>query len=115
CIYFQVDAFILTYAVNERASYENVYLKWAPELRRFSPKAKIILAGTKTDLRTNSPKHVRTEEGEKLAKNIGAHGFIENSSKIQKNIDSTFEMAILAAITDKNFIKKKRKVECWIL
>lgn len=35
----------MTYAINERNSFENVTHKWAPELRRFAPKAKIILAG----------------------------------------------------------------------
>lgn len=50
---FQVDSFILTYAVNERDSYENVFTKWAPELRRFAPKAKIILAGQLIKITTN--------------------------------------------------------------
>ncbi|KAJ8921720.1 hypothetical protein NQ315_010630 [Exocentrus adspersus] len=113
--YKEVDSFILTYAVNERDSFENVYSKWAPELRRFAPRAKIILVGTKSDLRTYSPAHVSTEEGERLAREIGAHGFIENSSKELRNVDSTFQMAILAAISNTRFIKKKRKSDCWLL
>ncbi|XP_018560954.1 ras-like GTP-binding protein RhoL [Anoplophora glabripennis] len=113
--YKDVDAFILTYAVNERDSFENVFTKWAPELRRFAPKAKIILAGTKCDLRSHSPRHVKTEDGERLARDIEAHGFIENSSKQQRNIDATFQMAILSAISNTRFIKKKRKNDCWLL
>ncbi|KAJ8930598.1 hypothetical protein NQ314_016580 [Rhamnusium bicolor] len=70
---------------------------------------------TKSDLRTNSHRHVRTEEGEKLARDIGANGFIENSSKTQRNIDATFQMAILAAISKENFLKKKRRSDCWFL
>lgn len=107
--YKDVDVFIVTYAVNERTSYENVFLKWAPELRRFAPKAKIIVAGTKRDLRTDSRTHVRLEEGEVLARDINAHGFIENSSKTMSFIDATFQMAISSVIYDQNFLKNKRK------
>lgn len=73
------------------------------------------LSGTKCDLRNHSPRHVKTEEGERLAKDIGANGFIENSSKQLRNIDATFQMAILAAISNTRFIKKKRKNDCWLL
>ncbi|KAG5882030.1 hypothetical protein JTB14_023082 [Gonioctena quinquepunctata] len=96
-------------------SYENVFLKWAPELRRFSPKAKIILAGTKTDLRRDTPSHIRTEKGEMLARDINANGFIENSSKAMSYVDATFQMAISAALFNKNFLKVKKQPQCTCL
>ncbi|CAG9859405.1 unnamed protein product [Phyllotreta striolata] len=107
--YKDVDVFIVTYAVNERTSYENVFLKWAPELKKFAPKAKIIVAGTKQDLRTNSRAHVSHEEGEALAKDVNAHGFIENSSKNMSFIDETFQMAISVVVYNQNFLKAKRR------
>ncbi|XP_023030035.1 cell division control protein 42 homolog [Leptinotarsa decemlineata] len=113
--YKDVDCFILTYAVNERSSFENVFHKWAPELRRFSPKAKLILAGTKTDLRENKRSHIAAEEGEMLARDINANGFIENSSKTMSFIDATFQMAISAALFDKNFLKVKKTSVCTCL
>ncbi|XP_072383969.1 uncharacterized protein [Diabrotica undecimpunctata] len=110
--YKDVDCFIVTYAVNEKTSYENVFLKWAPELKRFSPKAKIILAGTKMDLRRNKPSHITTEQGEELARDINAHGFIENSSKTMSFIDATFQMAISAVMYNRNYLKVKRESSC---
>ncbi|KAG5882029.1 hypothetical protein JTB14_023082 [Gonioctena quinquepunctata] len=92
-------------------SYENVFLKWAPELRRFSPKAKIILA----DLRRDTPSHIRTEKGEMLARDINANGFIENSSKAMSYVDATFQMAISAALFNKNFLKVKKQPQCTCL
>ncbi|CAH1173630.1 unnamed protein product [Phaedon cochleariae] len=106
--YKDVDAFILTYAVDRRASYENVFLKWAPELKRFAPKAKIIVAATKTDLRTKQ-NDLQPEDGEMLARDIGANGFIETSSKLMNNVDKAFEMAISAVLYNKNFLRNRRR------
>nr|CAH7765569.1 unnamed protein product [Callosobruchus chinensis] len=106
--YKDVDCFILTYSVAERASYENVSTKWIPELRRFAPKAKIILAGTKKDLKRDVRDHITTQEGEDLAQFIGANGFIENSSKSMSYVDATFQMAITAVISNKNYLKVNR-------
>jgi len=107
--YKDVDVFIVTYAINERTSYENVFLKWAPELKRFAPKAKIIVAGTKQDLHDGTRRCISYEEGESLARDINAHGFIENSSKTMNFIDATFQMAMSAVLYNQNFLKPKRK------
>ncbi|CAH1968582.1 unnamed protein product [Acanthoscelides obtectus] len=107
--YKDVDCFILTYSVDERTSYENVSSKWIPELRKFAPKAKIILAGTKKDLKRDDPNHITTQEGEDLAQFIGANGFVENSSKSMSFVDATFQMAITSVIQNKNFLNVNRQ------
>jgi len=42
---FQPDLFIITYSVANFTSYENVYARWLPEVRRHCPQAKIMLVG----------------------------------------------------------------------
>jgi len=106
------DSFLLCYSIAERNSFENIRLTWAPELSRCRPVAKIILVATKIDLK--SRRTVSTEEGEALAKEIGAAGFIETSSKNQWNIDAAFQMALMAALVARNH-KKKQKERCHLL
>lgn len=118
--YDKTDLFILCYSVDSLDSYENVYFKWAPELKKFCPTAKIVLAGTKIDLRRNSPdSYITTEQGRLLAKKINANAFIENSSRLNYNVNETFNLAILEVV--KNRLKpvknrrNRRKGECTIL
>jgi small GTP-binding protein len=90
--YKETDVFVLCYSVDDVNSWDNVKEKWAPELKRCCPRAKLILAGTKSDL--VSKRVVSEKDGTRLAKQIKADGFIENSAKLGKNIDETICLAI---------------------
>ncbi|XP_063908921.1 cdc42 homolog isoform X2 [Zophobas morio] len=94
--YKETDVFILCYAVNDVNSWDNVKEKWAPELKRCCPRAKLILAATKCDL--ESERKVPVKEGQRLAKIIKADGFIENSAKIGRSIDETICLALMKYI-----------------
>ncbi|RZB40594.1 ras-like GTP-binding protein RhoL [Asbolus verrucosus] len=108
--YKETDVFILCYAVNDKNSWDNVKEKWAPELRRCCPRAKLVLAATKCDLRTD--RVISEKDGNRLSRLIKADGFIENSAKLGKNINETICMALTVVI---NSISKKDTNNCVIL
>ncbi|KAJ0971801.1 hypothetical protein J5N97_019760 [Dioscorea zingiberensis] len=104
--YRGADIFLLVFSLVSRASYENVFKKWMPELRRFAPNVPIVLVGSKLDLcndtryLANHPSAVAitTADGEKLRQQIGAAAYIECSSKTQKNIKAVFDTAIKVVV-----------------
>lgn len=49
--YPQTDVFLVCFALNNPASFENVRAKWYPEVSHHCPNTPIILVGTKADLR----------------------------------------------------------------
>ncbi|KAF9626321.1 hypothetical protein IFM89_032170 [Coptis chinensis] len=55
--YRGADVFVLAFSLVSRASYENVFKKWIPELQHYAPGVPVVLAGTKLgskDLRGQS-------------------------------------------------------------
>ena len=50
--YSQADAIFLCFSVVKRASFENVRLKWLPEVHNHCPRAPLVLVGMKSDLST---------------------------------------------------------------
>ena len=78
---------ILIYDITSRKTYENIK-NWVTQIKEeVSDKVNIILVGNKIDDEKN--RKVSTEEGEKMAKEIGFY-FYETSAKTGINIDSTF-------------------------
>jgi len=51
--YPQTDVVIIGFSVISPMSYENVKLKWYPEIRHHCPSVPVILCGMKLDLRTD--------------------------------------------------------------
>lgn len=43
--YKEADCFILCYSINNKASIENIKLKWLPELRNLDRRVPIVLVG----------------------------------------------------------------------
>lgn len=52
--YDDVDVIILCYDVTMEDSFENVSIRWVPEVRHFCPGVPLVLVGCKTDLRTSA-------------------------------------------------------------
>ncbi|XP_057949078.1 rac-like GTP-binding protein RAC13 [Malania oleifera] len=115
--YRGADVFLLVFSLISKASFENIYKKWIPELRHYAPNVPIVLVGTKLDLRADrqfllehpgaSP--VSTSEGEELRKMIGASTYIECSSKTQQNVKVVFDAAIKAVLRPSKPKKKPQK------
>ena len=81
------DGIVVTYAVTERKSYENVN-KWMNQIQSLAPKEVIIvLVGNKTDM--EDEREVTMEEGKAMAEKYDAV-FFESSAKTGDNVDSVF-------------------------
>ncbi|KAM9315068.1 rho-related GTP-binding protein RhoU-like [Pholidichthys leucotaenia] len=106
--YKNADVFLLCYSVVRPCSFHNLTNKWLPEIHQHCPTAPLVLVGTQVDLREdvqvlihlaqNQQQPVGTEEGQRLAQELGAVSFAECSALTQKNLKDTFDSAILASI-----------------
>mmetsp|Transcript_28421 Transcript_28421/g.45715 ORF Transcript_28421/g.45715 Transcript_28421/m.45715 type:complete len:104 (+) Transcript_28421:446-757(+) len=86
----------------------NVAAKWEPEIRRHRPGVPIILVGLKSDLRKSQvhkkdyedgrPSIVSCEQGEEMAKNIGATKYMECSALTRDGLEDVFETACCTAM-----------------
>ncbi|XP_055004372.1 rho-related GTP-binding protein RhoG-like [Boleophthalmus pectinirostris] len=104
--YPQTNVFIICFSISSPASYENVLLKWHPEVHHHCPGVPIILVGTKRDLRedpeilkklkeTNATP-VSYSSGQSLAKQIHAVKYLECSALNQDGIKEVFSDAVRA-------------------
>jgi len=125
--YPETDVFLLCFSVISPSSFENIRTKWYPEVSHHCPEAKLILVGTKIDLRDDKDtldslkgeKLPTPDMGQKLAEAIGAQCYLECSALTQEGLKRVFEEAIRAVIgrpdapADNSKTKKKKK--CKIL
>jgi len=117
--YPQTDVFLLCYSVISQSSFANAKSKWMPELSRFAPGVPVILVGNKSDLmsddrtlsalRNRNQRVISKEEGDKLAKEIGAVMHLQCSGLTQKGMKTVFDSAIGAALSRNNSKKSKKK------
>ncbi|KAG6754921.1 hypothetical protein POTOM_039499 [Populus tomentosa] len=110
--YRGADVFLLAFSLISKASYENIYKKWIPELRHYAPNVPIVLVGTKLGKQYHhKPEQSWLENllGEELKKMIGAVIYIECSSKTQQNVKTVFDAAIKVALRPPKPKKKPRK------
>lgn len=94
--------------------------KWFPEVHHHCPGVPCLIVGTQTDLRDDqgvreklakqkmSP--VRKEDGEKMAKELGAVKYVECSALTQFKLKDVFDEAIVAALEPPQVKKPKRKI-----
>ena len=85
-------------------------MQWVPEIMHHCPKTPFLLVGTMVDLRNDvctieklskaDPplKVITVEEGEKLARELGAVKYVECSALTQKGLKDVFDEAILATL-----------------
>lgn len=99
---------LIAFALDTPDSLENVTIKWIEEVRSIcGPTIPVILVGCKADLRPpgrhfDSPDNPRTwvttEEGEQIAKAIGARAYKECSALKIEGVDEVFEAATRASM-----------------
>jgi len=92
---------LLCYSVASRSTFDSISSKWAPEVRHYLPRVPTILVGLKVDIRDEDGGEkpvdfdpVKKEEGEELAKKIGASVYMESSAKKELGVSDIFEMAM---------------------
>ncbi|KAK4316594.1 hypothetical protein Pmani_012265 [Petrolisthes manimaculis] len=88
--------FIVCFALDNRASFENVSSKWLPELNQHCPKSPIVLVGTKKDVHNTNL--ISLKDGKKLCKKARLAKYVECSAKTNEGIDDVFGSAITAAV-----------------
>ncbi|KAJ1720940.1 GTP-binding protein Rho1 [Coemansia erecta] len=101
--YPDANVIIICFSIDSPDSLINVCEKWHVEAQQNAPRAPIILVGLKLDLRNDQAviselanygqRPVTVEEGERVAKSIGAVSYIECSSILNINVIDVFMIA----------------------
>jgi len=122
--YPQTDVFLVAFSLISKASYENVKQKWFPELKHHCPGVPMILVGTKMDLRSDDntlqklrekgQNPISPEEGQQMARDIGAVRYLECSALTQKGLKQVFDDAIRVVLSPPAPTGPKKK-KCEIL
>merc|ERR550534_79480 len=81
--------FMVCFAVDRESSFDNIKQKWVPEVRHHVPRAKIVLVGTKTDLRGES-NSISKKKGDRLSDEIKAECYMECSAKTREGLNEVF-------------------------
>ncbi|XP_050704680.1 uncharacterized protein LOC126990169 [Eriocheir sinensis] len=94
--YHGAHVFILCFALDNRASFENVSSKWLPELHKHCPKTPIVLVGTKMDVRNLDV--LMPHDGKELVERHQVSKYVECSAKTQEGLQEVFDAVVRAAI-----------------
>ncbi|XP_053328736.1 rho-related GTP-binding protein RhoF [Spea bombifrons] len=116
--YQDVNLVLICYDVTNPTSFDNVLIKWYPEVHHFCRGVPVVLIGCKTDLRkdkerlrklkTSQQEPITYSQGETTCKSIHAVEYLECSAKFQENVDNVFKEATLIAL---NGMKKEEKLK----
>ncbi|XP_049322958.1 rho-related GTP-binding protein RhoG-like [Astyanax mexicanus] len=109
--YPQTDVFIICFSIASPASYENVKCKWYPEVCHYCPNAPLLLVGTQMDkredpstlkkLKEQNLTPITKQQGEALAREIGATKYLECSALKQVGVREVFVEAVRAFLNTK--------------
>ncbi|KAL6453374.1 Rac1 Ras-related C3 botulinum toxin substrate 1 [Candida maltosa Xu316] len=104
--YPQTEIFLICFSVISPDSFYNIKSKWIPEILHHCPKdILILLIGTKIDLRDDTARNLKPitfDQGNKLAKEIGAIKYMECSAATQQGVKEIFDYAIRSVLDPPN-------------
>lgn len=121
------DCFLVCFSVINPTSFDNVQLKWQPEIRQHAPDVPFLLVGTKADLRGDEDTCARLRaegkapqavaDGERLAAALGAVKYVECSALTQVGLKRVFDESIKIALARKEAraAKPVKKARCVML
>ncbi|KAJ7361528.1 small GTPase Cdc42 [Mycena albidolilacea] len=105
--YEQTDIFLVCFNVACPASFANAKEKWFPEVMHHCPGVPCLLVGLQIDLRddpivtekldSQQQGVVTSEQGERLAREVGAHRYVECSALTRKGLKEVFDWALYEA------------------
>ncbi|XP_047425229.1 rho-related GTP-binding protein RhoF [Mugil cephalus] len=124
--YQEANLILVCFDVTNPTSYENVTIKWYPEVKHFCQDKPVILIGCKTDLRKDKEcaRKLRAMnlapityiQGEETRQLMNAELYLECSAKYQENVEDVFREATKRALA---FSRKqrncKRRKKCVVL
>jgi len=123
--YERAHVVVLCFSIYTTDNLERIEDYWYPFVKKYAPKAKILLCATQIDLRTNqeeidalarhNERLVTTIEGKQMAEKIKAVGYFECSTHEGKGVNEVFEAAAEATMhgkskDDKYFERKDNKM-----
>ncbi|KAJ5074464.1 gtp-binding protein rhoa [Anaeramoeba ignava] len=121
--YPDTNIVLVCFSIDNHESFDNVKLKWIKEIDHYCPNINIVLAGLKTDLRTDqetldslkaiNKEPIKSQEGQSLSIQIKAIKYVECSSKTNSNVTQVFEEVVKAALTKS--IRGTKSKKCLIL
>ncbi|KAH1180306.1 rho-related GTP-binding protein RhoF isoform X2 [Mauremys mutica] len=124
--YQNTNMVLICYDVMNPTSYDNVLIKWYPEVSHFCRGVPLILIGCKTDLRKDK-EHLRKlmsseqepityNQGEAACQQMKAQAYLECSAKCRENIEDIFKEATNIALNAmKKAKRRKKRKRCSIL
>ncbi|XP_029939984.1 rho-related GTP-binding protein RhoF [Salarias fasciatus] len=124
--YQEANLILVCFDVTNPTSFENVLIKWYPEVKHFCADVPIILIGCKTDLRkdkectrklkANGLAPITYTQGEETRQQMNADLYLECSAKYQENVEDIFREATKKALAFRRKQKNhKRKKKCVLL
>ncbi len=117
--YPKTSIFILCFSTINRSSYDNITIKWFPEVKHHCPTTPIVLVGTKIDMRDDSsvdPKNrVSKEQGEALCRQVNAVKYMECSAKTQQGLKDVFDECVRIVWQVRENTKPAKKSGCMLL
>ncbi|KAF5327050.1 hypothetical protein D9619_005007 [Psilocybe cf. subviscida] len=114
--YPHTDVFLLCFSVASRASFDSLRAKWFPEVHHFCPGVPRVVVGMQADLRERAVAGagaVAVQEGERLARELGAARYVECSALTQSGVENVFEKVVIAALQRPLVVFEKK--QCIIL
>ncbi|XP_070690345.1 rho-related GTP-binding protein RhoF-like [Pempheris klunzingeri] len=106
--YHNVNVVLICYDVMCPSSFDNVFIKWYPEVQHFCDEVPIILVGCKGDLRedkvrlrklwSSGQNAVTYIQGEEARRKLRAVLYLECSAKYRENVDDLFREATKQAL-----------------
>ncbi|KAF7325637.1 WD40 repeat-like protein [Mycena kentingensis (nom. inval.)] len=106
--YPQTDVFLVCFSICNPTSFENVRRRWIPELAHHCPHIPLVLVGLQADTRDDAEVIARlatlrqcpisTEQGMRLARELGIARYLECSALLGVGMKPVFEQAYEAAM-----------------
>ncbi|XP_042364683.1 rho-related GTP-binding protein RhoF isoform X2 [Plectropomus leopardus] len=124
--YQDAHLILVCFDVTNPTSYENVLIKWHPEVKHFCRDTPVILIGCKTDLRKDKEcarklkamdqAPITYTQGEETREQMNAELYLECSAKYQENVDDIFREATKRTLAyHRKQRNHRRKKKCVIL